>query len=79
MQPRELQHLSRSVVPGTGAIDIQPLRAGMVNETYRVIRDGATYALRVAGANPRHLGLDREWEAGVLTAAAARALAPPLV
>ncbi len=63
-------------VPGTGPPDVQRLGGGLVNETYRVLRDGAAYALRVAAANPYDLGVDREWEARVLAHAAAADLAP---
>ena len=52
------------------------LGSGLVNETYRVLRDGAAYALRVAGAKRHGLGVDRDWEAQVLEAAAAAELAP---
>jgi thiamine kinase-like enzyme len=76
MQQDELQHLAAQHVPGKGKIDIHPMGDGLVNETYRVQRGGAAYSLRVAGANPYHLGVDRAWEARVLERAAAANLAP---
>jgi len=63
-------------VPGTGPVDIHGLRQGLVNHTYRVLRDGHVYALRIAAANPQDLGLDRRWEARVLEGAVAAGLAP---
>lgn len=69
-------HLAARHVPGTGPPDIQRLGSGLVNETYRVLRDGKAYALRVVAANPYDLGVDREWEVRVLRQAAAAQLAP---
>ncbi|MEP6884511.1 MAG: choline/ethanolamine kinase family protein [Gammaproteobacteria bacterium] len=76
MLPGELQRLALRHVPGTGQPDIHRLRGGLVNETYRVLRDGVTYAVRVAAASPYDSGVDREWEARVLELAAAADLAP---
>jgi thiamine kinase len=75
----DIERLSRELIPGRGPPHIQPLRAGLTNETFRVIRDEQSYALRVAGADPQPLGLDRRWEEQVLKAAGASGLAPPLV
>lgn len=72
----ELRRFATLHVPGTGPVEMQRLRSGLVNETYRVLRDGAAYALRVVAANPYDLGVDRDWEAQVLKAAAAADLAP---
>jgi len=76
--PEDLSRLARSMVPGTGALDIQPIGAGLVNETYRVVRDGHTYSLRLP-AGGFDLGLDRAWEAAVLEVAARAGLAPRMV
>jgi thiamine kinase-like enzyme len=78
MLPHELEILAQRHVPGEGEPHLQLLGSGLANETYRVLRGGSAYALRVA-ANPRSLGVDRQWEARVLENAAAAALAPPLV
>jgi thiamine kinase-like enzyme len=78
MLPHELQILAQRHVPGEGEPQLQLLGSGLANETYRVLRGGSAYALRVA-ANPRSLGVDRRWEARVLENAAAADLAPPLV
>jgi len=75
----ELESAADRHVPGMGKIDFQRLRQGLVNETYRVLRDGHAYALRTAAANPYDLGLDRHWEARVLEGAVAAELAPPVV
>src|SRR5258708_5151738 len=76
MLPDELESVVARHVPGEGKLDIHRLSNGLVNETYRVLRDGSAYALRVAAANSYDLGLDRAWEARVLERAAAADLAP---
>jgi thiamine kinase len=76
MQPLEVQDIAAHHVPGAGQAEVSQLRAGLVNATYRVVRDGRAYALRVAAARPRALGLDARWELQVLEQAAAARLAP---
>src|SRR5258708_18741581 len=76
MLPDELESVVARHVPGEGKLDIHRLSNGLVNETYRVLRDGSAYALRVAAANSYDLGLDRAWEARVLERAVAADLAP---
>jgi thiamine kinase-like enzyme len=78
MPPDELACAVSRHVPGEGKIEIHRLSTGLVNETYRVLRDGRAYALRVTAANSDDLGLDRAWEARVLERAAAADLAPVL-
>jgi thiamine kinase-like enzyme len=78
MLPDELESLAMRHVPGRGKPDIHRLSQGLVNETYRVLRDGSAYALRVAVANGADLGLDRVWEARVLELAVAANLTPAL-
>jgi thiamine kinase-like enzyme len=78
MLPHELESVAARHVPGTGKLAIHRLRNGLVNETYRVLRDGGVYALRVAASNPCALGLDRAWEARVLEPAVLAGLAPRL-
>ena len=75
----DIEKLSRKIVPGTGGLDIQPLSSGLLNETYRILRSGRSYALRVAVPQSLTLGLDRIWEVQVLEIAARSALAPPLL
>jgi len=75
----ELQSVLTRHVPGEGKLDIHPLGGGLVNETYRVLRDGRAYALRAAAASSGDLGLDRAWEARVLERAVAADLAPELM
>ena len=77
----DVQSVAERHVPGVGKIEIQRLRQGLVNETYRVLRDGNAYALRAtaAGTPDPDLGLDRRWEARVLEGAVAAELAPGLV
>jgi thiamine kinase-like enzyme len=76
MQPLEVRDIAARHVPGTGEPEISRPRAGLVNETYRVVRDGRAYALRIAAANPRALGLEKSWELQVLERAGAARLAP---
>jgi thiamine kinase len=76
MLPDELRLLAQRHVPGTGPVEMHRSGGGLVNETYRVLRDGTAYALRVAAANPYELGVDRHWERQVLEAACAAHLAP---
>ena len=76
MLPPEVQDIAARHVPGQGVAEISQLRAGLVNATYRVVRDGRAYALRVAAANPIALGLDAGWELQVLARADAARLAP---
>ncbi len=78
MQSSELESMAALHVPGTGRLHIHRLRHGLVNATYRVERDGGTYALRVPAANACELGLDRGWEAQVLERAVPAGLAPVL-
>ena len=79
MPPSDIERLCRAIVPGTGAIEIQALASGPTSETYRVQRDGATYALKAAAPDSADFGLDLAWEAQVLTRAGSSGLAPPLV
>lgn len=78
MLPNERLTEAARHVPGSGPPDIRPLRHGLVNETYRVLRDGAAYALRLGAADQHALGLDRGWEMRVLERAGAAGLAPAL-
>jgi aminoglycoside phosphotransferase (APT) family kinase protein len=78
MQPAEIEQLGRRVVPGTGSLVVEHLSSGLVSEVYRVVRGGATYALKVASEHAGRFGLDPVWEAGILQAAARAQIAPPL-
>jgi thiamine kinase len=73
----EVESVAALHVPGQGAVDIHRLSEGLVNETYRVVRDGSAYVLRVA-ASTADLGLDHVWEARVLELAVPGGLAPAL-
>jgi thiamine kinase len=77
MRSADIEGLAALHVPGEGAPDIRRL-GGLVNETYRVGRDGIDYALRLAPAT-NELGFDRNWEARVLDGVARADLAPPVV
>src|SRR5271165_1966519 len=79
MQPGDIERLARSVVPGTEPPDIQPISGGIINETYRVNRDGCSYSLRVAMPQAVDLGQDLNWEARVLDTAGRAGLAPSLL
>ena len=75
MHSAEVESLAARWVPGAGTPHIRRQGAGLVNETFRVVRDGVVYALRLTVAHPEELGLDRAWEARVLEAAVAAGLA----
>ena len=77
MRLDELKSVAARHVPGAGPLDFHRLSNGLVNETYRVWRDGSAYAMRVAASNPP-LGIDRAWEARLLECAALGGVAPPL-
>ena len=79
MQPGEIERLCRSFVPGTGAPHVQRIGKGLINESFRVVRDGVAYALKVAADPPSELDLDFAWEARVLERAGSARLAPPVV
>ena len=71
------EQLAMRWVPGGGAVTLKPLAAGLVNESYRVERDGRVYSMRLAADAPE-LGVDREWECRVLQCAARAGLAPAI-
>jgi thiamine kinase len=80
MPPDDIERLCLAVIPGTGAVEIQPLATGLISETYRVVRNGVAYALK-AGADRNadwglNLGFDLNWEAQLLERAASSGLAP---
>jgi thiamine kinase-like enzyme len=79
MQPPDVERLCRAIVPGAGSVQVQPLGAGLLNETYKVTRDGAAYALKIESEHRPELGLDRAWEVRVLERAGSLRLAPRLV
>ena len=78
MPPDDPRGVAALHVPGTGGLEIHRLGAGLVNETYRVLRAGSAYALRLAVSNRDDLGLDRAWEKRVLERAISADLAPAL-
>ena len=63
-------------MPGRGPVAIERLGSGLVNESYRVLRDGSRYSLRVTVPDAVQLGIDRDWEYRVLERASAARLAP---
>ncbi len=79
MQLLEIEQLCRAVVPGAGGIDLKPLGAGLISETYRVARDGVVYTLKVAAEHRLDLGMDLAWEVRLLERAGSAGLAPRLV
>jgi thiamine kinase-like enzyme len=76
MPPDDPRGVAALHVPGTGDLEIHRLGAGLVNETYRVLRAGNAYAMRLAVSNSDDLGLDRAWEKRVLEQAFSADLAP---
>ncbi|HTV98169.1 MAG TPA: choline/ethanolamine kinase family protein [Steroidobacteraceae bacterium] len=75
-QPDDLERTALLRVPGSGPVTIEPLGAGLVNDSYRVMRAGRAYSLRVPAPEVADLGLDRAWECSVLERASAAGLAP---
>lgn len=78
MRSPEIEALCAAIVPGDGPVHIQPLSRGLVNETYRVRRQGLEYSLRLAVADGRSIALDRAWEARLLQIAGDADVAPAL-
>ncbi len=65
MEAPEVDRLARRYVPGAGPVHISRVGKGLCSATYRVERDGAAYALRVAPALERGEGFDPRWEFAV--------------
>jgi thiamine kinase-like enzyme len=78
MPPDDPRGVAALHVPGTGDLEIHRLGAGLVNETYRVLRAGNAYAMRLAVSNGDDLGLDRAWEKRLLEQAIPADLAPAM-
>ena len=78
LRRREAAAQAQRWVPGTGQAAVEPLASGLVNESYRVTRDGRVFSLRLAAAQGEDLGLDRRWECAVRERAGEAGLAPPL-
>jgi thiamine kinase-like enzyme len=79
MRLSEAQALAREAVPGSGEPRLSRLGSGLLNDTYRVDRDGRAFSMRVAIKNSQVARADRDWEFQVLREAARRGVAPPLV
>jgi thiamine kinase-like enzyme len=84
MQPPEAQSIAREAVPGNGEPLLSQLGSGLLNETYRVERDGRVFSMRVSlerseDRSRRDRVKDRIWELSILEEAVRRELAPPLV
>jgi thiamine kinase-like enzyme len=75
---KELEALALRWVPGRGPVQMQRLSMGLVNESFRIERDGRWFVMRVATDTPPDLGQDREWECKVLACAAGAGLAPAI-
>ncbi len=69
MQPPEVARLCSSIVPGVGSVEVLPLAAGLLSDTYKVTRAGAAYSLKIAAEHRPQLGLDRAWEVRLLESA----------
>jgi thiamine kinase-like enzyme len=76
MAPDRVEEAARRYVPGVGAVSVERLGRGLVNESHRVVRDGRVYSLRMPAAEPAPTGVDREWECRVLALASAAGIAP---
>jgi thiamine kinase-like enzyme len=78
MSPDRVAQAARRYVPGAGAVSVERLGRGLVNESHRVVRDGRVYSLRMPAKEPAPTGVDREWECRVLALASAAGLAPTI-
>lgn len=76
MSDSSVESIARRFVPGHGAVDIQPLHAGLVNASFRVTRDGRAFVLRVRSARGEAPGVDRLWEQRVLDRVSPARLGP---
>jgi thiamine kinase-like enzyme len=77
MLPSEVLEFAYEWVPGAGVPALECLNEGMSHDSYRVVRDGESYLLRVGrGGQDRS---QRTWEAHVLKAAQAAYLAPAMI
>jgi aminoglycoside phosphotransferase (APT) family kinase protein len=76
--PERVLAAAETLIPGAGPAEVAPSSAGLVNESYRVMRDGRAYSLRMPGPRTADLGQDRSWECRVLERAGAAGLSPPL-
>jgi thiamine kinase-like enzyme len=88
MAADRVEEAARRYVPGVGAVSVERLGRGLVNESHRVLRDGRMYSLRMPAAQPAAthvaapaathvpIGVDREWECRVLVVASAAGIAP---
>jgi len=47
MSPDEVEEAARRYVPGVGAVSVERLGRGLVNESHRVRRDGRMYSMRL--------------------------------
>jgi len=79
MQLPEIECLCDAIVPGSGSVDLTAVGAGLISETYRVVRDGVAYSLKIAAEHRPDLRLDLGWEVRVLELAGSVGLAPRLV
>jgi aminoglycoside phosphotransferase (APT) family kinase protein len=89
MQLPDVLRLAARLVPGVGELEIRqvgasllgpvPVDPGSLNATYRVLRDGHAFALRIRGAKEPEPGADPVWECRVSQWAAAAQLAPEVV
>ena len=76
MRLREVEELCCGVAPGEGPVTVEPLGAGLLSDTYRVKRDGASYTLKIASQQGFELGADPAWEVRLLEQAGAAGVAP---
>jgi thiamine kinase len=74
----EIEALCAAIVPGVGPVHIHELSRGLVNQSYRVAREGRDYSLRLAIEDGAAIALDRSWEGRLLQAAGDAQLAPAL-
>jgi thiamine kinase-like enzyme len=64
---------------GGATLQIEPIAEGRTNRNFRVVADGETFFLRLAGKDTRLLGIDREAEQQAVRSAAQAGVGPKVV
>jgi thiamine kinase-like enzyme len=60
-------------------LQLEPLGGGITNHNFKVVAAGATYVLRIAGADTELLGIDRDAEHAAARTAAALGVGPEVI
>jgi hypothetical protein len=72
------EEIAARVWPGQN-VRLEPLRGGITNHNFKVMRGSEAFVLRIAGADTKLLGIDREAEHAAAQAAAEVGVGPEVV